>query len=87
MRTNLVEREAILASRVAWFALARGDLTAVHMGQIFCHAMGRIRTVLRRFEVPILATVSMDAAVTVRYGDGTALRPPKAYAPTRARRR
>lgn len=81
MRTNLVERQAILASHVAWFALARGDLTAAHMGRVFCAALGRIRTVLRRYEVPIIATVSMEAAVTVRYGDGSELRPPKAYAP------
>jgi hypothetical protein len=87
MRTNLVERETILASHVAWFALARGDLTAAHMGQVFCAALGRIRTVLRRYEVPIIATVSMEAAVTARYGDGHELRPPKIYAPKPDRRR
>jgi hypothetical protein len=87
MRTNLVEREAILAGHVAWFALARGDLSAAHMGQIFCAALGRIRTVLRRFEIPIIATVSMEAVVTAHYGDGSALRPPKVYAPKPARRR
>ena len=87
MRTNLVERETILAGRVAWFALARGDLTAVHMGRIFCEALGRIRTVLRRVEVPIIATVSTEATVTVRYADGAELRPPKTYAAKPARRR
>jgi PIN like domain len=87
MRTNFGERETILGGRVAWFALARGDLTAVHMGQIFCAALGRIRTVLRRFDVPVIATVRMDAAVTVRYGDGKELQPPKTYAPTPARQR
>ncbi len=81
MRTNLVEREAILGGHVAWFALARGDLTAGHMGQVFCAALGRIRTVLRRFDVPLIATVRVDAAVVVRYGDGGELRPPRTYAP------
>mgnify|MGYP007130730447 CR=1 FL=1 len=79
--TNLVERETILGSNVAWFALARGDLTAAHMGQVFCAALPRIRTVLRRYEPPIIATVSMETVVTVRYGDARELRPPKTYAP------
>lgn len=87
MRTNLVEREVILGSHVAWFALARGDVTAAHMGKVFCEALARIRTVLRRYELPIIATVSIEAAVTVRYGDGGELRPPKIYAPEPDRRR
>jgi hypothetical protein len=81
MRTNMIERETILGHRVAWFALARGDLTADHMGRVFCASLGRMRTVLRRFDVPIIATVRMDGAVTVRHGDGGELRPPKTYAP------
>ncbi len=86
MRTNLVERETILASRVAWFALARGDLTAGHMGQVFCAALSGIRTALRRFEIPVIATVRMDGAVSVRHGGDGELRPPKTYAAKSAKR-
>jgi predicted nuclease of predicted toxin-antitoxin system len=86
MRTNFVEREAILGGHVAWFALARGDLTAGHMGQVFRTALRRIRTVLRRFDAPLIATVRMDGAVTVRYGDGGELQPPRIYA-SKPRRR
>jgi predicted nuclease of predicted toxin-antitoxin system len=81
MRTNFVEREAILGGCVGWFALARGDLTADHMGRVFRAALSRIRTVLRRFEAPIIATIRVDGGVSVHYADGSELRPPKIYAP------
>lgn len=49
------------------------------MGEIFCEALPRIRVVLGRFGVPIIATISADVVVTVRTADGVDLEPPKVY--------
>jgi hypothetical protein len=87
IRSNALERGAVVASDVALFELTRGDLTGVEMGAIFCAALGRIRTVLRRYPVPIVATVSLRS-VSVRIAEGTELRPPKEYrqSPRKAKR-
>jgi hypothetical protein len=83
IRTSAVERDALLSSGAACFALSRGDLTADQMAIVFCEAIASIRTVLRRYSVPIIATINADAAVTVRYAKGKELRPPKVYRRTR----
>jgi hypothetical protein len=78
IRSNDLERGAVLSSGVALFELARGDLTGEQMGELLCGALDRVRTVLRRYRVPIVASVSLRA-VTVRIADGVELRPPKEY--------
>jgi predicted nuclease of predicted toxin-antitoxin system len=85
--TNAIERDALLASEVAFFTLGRGDISAPRMGETFCLALDRIRTVLRRYPVPIVATVTASATVTVRIAGGDDLRPPKNYPPPRSKGR
>lgn len=59
IRSNDLERSAVLTSEVALFALPGGDLTGPRMGELLCAALKCMRTVLRRYPAPIVATVSM----------------------------
>lgn len=81
IRTNANERDAVLASRVALFALGRGDLSAPRMGEVFSSALPRIRIVLGKYGVPLIATITSDVIVTVRTAKGHDITPPKVYRP------
>lgn len=56
------------------------------MGEIFCNAMPRIRVALRENDVPIIATVSADAAVTLIVSGGKSLEPRRTVRLPRRRR-
>lgn len=87
IKTNHVELEALLQARVALFSLGRGDLSGVRMCEIFCRAMSPIRTALRRHAVPLVATVSGEAVVSVHIADGVEVRPPTQHRPPRTKQR
>jgi hypothetical protein len=87
IRTNANEREAVLASRVALFALGRGDLSGARMSEVFCSALPRIRIVLGQYSVPLIATITADVIVTVRTANGENLDPPKVYRPKHPKNR
>jgi hypothetical protein len=77
IRVNAIERIALVQAQVACFMLGRGDLTGAAMGKAFVDALPRIRRVLRRYDVPLAASVNARGGVRVLLADGTWLDPPK----------
>jgi hypothetical protein len=53
VRTNVLERTALLSARVAAFMLGRGDLRGADMARAFVLALPRMKKVLRRSELPL----------------------------------
>ena len=77
IRHNQIEHVALVRARVACFMLGRGDLTALSMAAIFVAALPRIRRVLRRFDVPVAASLGVGGTMKVLLADGVWLKPPK----------
>jgi hypothetical protein len=77
IRTNALERQALLTAGVAAFMLGRGDVKGPQMAEAFVKALPRMKKVLRRWEVPIIATVSIDGAVAVLFANGSRLDRPR----------
>jgi hypothetical protein len=67
-----LELDALLRAGVAFFGVGAGHGTGPEVGAIIARAVPQIRTVVRRFRVPIIATVS-DSAVTVKWAAGVKL--------------
>lgn len=78
IRTNELERQALVANNVAAFMLGRGDLPGAEMARIFINAMRTVERALRRYEVPFIASVSRTSVVSMKLVDGIWLSPPKA---------
>lgn len=53
--------------------LGRGDLSAAIMGETFVNALPTIRRALRRFDVPLVASVSRGGGLRVLMVDGELL--------------
>jgi hypothetical protein len=77
IRTNALEFEAVVNNRVAAFMLGRADLPGAEMAQVFLKSMRSVERALRRFEPPIIASVSKSSTVTVLWADGAWLDKPK----------
>jgi hypothetical protein len=77
IRTNGLEREALLFANVAAFILGRGDMKGPQMAVAFLSALPRMTKVLHRWDVPIIATVTAVGGVSVLYANGARLRSPK----------
>jgi hypothetical protein len=77
IRRNPLEHGALVRANVACFMLGRGDLTARAMADTFIRALPLMRRVLRRFEVPLAASVSLGGSLRVLLGSGRWLEPPK----------
>jgi hypothetical protein len=75
IRTNALERGALLSSNVAAFILGQGDMTGPQMASVFVTALPRMKKVLRRWDLPIVATVTALAGVSVLYANGERLHP------------
>jgi hypothetical protein len=75
IRTNALERGTLLSANVAAFMLGRGDMKGPQMAAVFITALPRMRRVLRRWDVPIVATVTATGGVSVLYADGMRLKP------------
>lgn len=75
IRTNSLERETLLSTNVAAFILGRGDMKGPQMAAAFLTALPRVAKVLRRWDVPIVATVTALGGVSVLYADGMRLHP------------
>lgn len=75
IRTNALEREALLSANVAAFMLGKGDMKGPQMAAAFLSAIPRMVKVLRRWHIPIIATVIAAGAVSVLYANGARLRP------------
>ncbi len=77
IRSNQLEHVALVRANVACFMLGRGDLQAAAMGKIFVDALPIIKRVMRRFEVPVAASLSAGGNVRVLLAAGKWLTPPK----------
>jgi len=79
IRSNQLEHVALVRANVACFMLGRGDLSAAAMGKIFIDALPVMRRVLRRFEVPLAASLSAGGLMRVLLAGGKWMNPPKEY--------
>jgi hypothetical protein len=79
IRSNQIEYRALVGARVACFMLGRGDLSAAVMGETFVRALPVIRRVLRRYEVPVAASLSLAGGLRVLLAEGALVTPPKEY--------
>jgi hypothetical protein len=77
VRKNELERRAMVSAQVACFSLGRGDLDGKAMAAAFLAALSRIKNVLRRYNVPIAASVNKSGAVRVIMEGGNWLNPPR----------
>ncbi|KYF79985.1 hypothetical protein BE17_24600 [Sorangium cellulosum] len=77
IRSNHLEHVALVQANVACFMLGRGDLTAAAMGKIFVEALPVIKRALRRFDVPLAASLSARGGLRVLLAAGKWLQPPK----------
>ncbi|WP_437831731.1 hypothetical protein [Sorangium sp. So ce1153] len=77
IRVNALERIALIRANVACIMLGRGDLTATSMAQVFVDVLPLIQRVLRRFALPLAASLSSGRSLRVLLADGEWLKPPK----------
>lgn len=77
IRLNELERVALIRANVACIMLGRGDLTAAAMARVFIDALPLIQRVLRRFPVPLAASLSSGKSLRVLLADGEWLKPPR----------
>ncbi len=77
IRTNALERQALLNANVAAFMLARGDLSGNQMAAAFLLGLKAIKKTLSRDIAPFIATVNTDGKVHLHYSQGALLRPSK----------
>lgn len=79
IRSNQLEHVALVRANVACFMLGRGDLKAEAMGKIFVASLPRMKRVLRRFALPMAASLSASGHVRVLLAAGDWLSPPKEF--------
>jgi hypothetical protein len=77
IRVNQIEHTALARANVACFMLGRGDLSGAAMGRIFVDALPLMKRVLRRYGVPIAASVTAHGGLRVLLADGDWLAPPR----------
>lgn len=77
IRTNALERTALLDARVAAFMLGRGDVTGAVMARAFVAALPAMKKSLRTCDVPLVGVVSVVGAVALLYANGTRLKTPR----------
>jgi hypothetical protein len=70
---NPAEIGALLRANVAIFTLGSGNVVAAEMAKRFLNGMRAIHRTLRRFDVPVAATLTANAVVRVRYAAGRKL--------------
>jgi len=77
IRSNHLELRALVEANVACVMLGRGNLTAEAMGKLFADNLRRIERSLRRFHLPLVATLSTGGGLRVLLAEGDWLQPPK----------
>jgi hypothetical protein len=77
VRRNELERLATVSAQVACFSLGSGELDGRTMAAAFLAALSRIEKVLRRYHVPITASVNKNGGVRVLMEGGSWLNPPR----------
>lgn len=58
IRTNVLERVAVVNARARLFSLARGDLTAEDMAAVFVAARREMSRTIRRYPAPFYARLT-----------------------------
>jgi predicted nuclease of predicted toxin-antitoxin system len=76
LRRNELEHLTIVNAKVACFMLGRGDVTAATMGRVFVDSLPQMKRVLRRFHVPVAASLSVGGQMRVLLAKGTWLERP-----------
>jgi hypothetical protein len=77
IRSNDLEREALLTSGTSAFFLGRRDLTGPQMGDAILAAMPRILRALRRFDVHSVGSITQSGGVSMLWIAGERLAQPK----------
>ncbi len=77
IRSNHLELRALVQANVACVMLGRGNLTAEVMGKLFDDNLRRIERALRRFHLPLIATLSTAGGLRVLLAAGDWLEPAK----------
>jgi predicted nuclease of predicted toxin-antitoxin system len=77
IRRNALELAAIVGGNVACFSLGQGNLKAEQMAQAFVGARSRMEKALRRYSLPLTASVTSTGHVTILMTDGEILPAPK----------
>jgi predicted nuclease of predicted toxin-antitoxin system len=77
IRRNDLERRALIDANVACFMVGRGDLSGETIAALFITSLSRVRRVLRRFEVPLAASISLEGPIRVLMEGGRVPEKPK----------
>jgi len=77
IRTNALERNALISNHVAAFMLGGGNIPGAEMARIFIASLRSMQRALRRYEVPFIASISKRCAVSIVWADGGWLKKPK----------
>ena len=78
---NPLEQNAILAAQVAFVGVGRAHAPAANIAETLIAALPSIRRSLRRFRVRLIATVTLQAEVLVRWDGGERLAVPSRLRP------
>jgi hypothetical protein len=86
IRRNDLERRALIDANVACFMVGRGDLSGETIAALFITSLSRVRRVLRRFEVPLAASISLKVRSACSWRGAEFRRNPRKFdsGPTRA---
>lgn len=77
IRSNELERNALVSAKVALFALASSGLPAAQMAHAFIRARTRIEKALRVHGAPLIATVNASGGVQLFQNARRSFQPPK----------
>lgn len=83
---NPLELRALLGAGVAFFGVGSGSMPGTDIGSGLARGLPGIRRALRRFGLPMIATVSLEGDVTVKWVDGKRLKTPVRLAGKRRRK-
>lgn len=82
---NPLEQRALQAANVAFIGLASANATGSDKARTLVTALDGVRRALRRFGLPMIATVTQSGEVVVKWTDGGRLKKPRRIAPKKGR--
>lgn len=83
---NPLELRTLLAAKVAFFGLARGEAPGPEKAAAVARATEGIRRALRRFGLPLIATIFSNGDLAVKWAGGQRLATPRRIAAAVPRR-
>lgn len=81
---NPLEQGAVLGAGVAFFGLGQADAQAAEVARALVLSLSAIRRAVRRFRVPIIATVTVHGEVVVKWEAGDRCATPRRIKPGKA---